>query len=102
MTVDFNELDTLVHGPLRLGILTALQIDGATDFTTIKRRLAQSDGLIGSHLMKLEQAGYITSDKQFVARRPKTIYRITPVGRKALRAYLAAMQEVIDAVKGSQ
>jgi DNA-binding PadR family transcriptional regulator len=102
MTVDFNELDPIVHGPLRLGILTGLQIDGPEDFTTLKRRLNLSDGLLGGHLMKLEQAGYIASDKRFVRRRPKTSYSITRAGRRALASYLDAMQSVIDAVAASR
>ena len=102
MNVDFKEIDTLVHGPQRLAILTNLQIDGTLDFTTLKRRLDLSDGLLGSHLMKLEEAAYITSEKGFVGRRPKTIYGITPAGRRALSAYLSAMQQVIDAVAATR
>jgi DNA-binding PadR family transcriptional regulator len=102
MTFDFNGLDTVVHGPLRLGVLTALQVDGPLDFTTLKRRLDTSDGVIGSHLLKLEQAGYITGQKRFVGRRPNTTYRITAAGRRALKTYLAAMQSVIDSVTATR
>lgn len=98
MSVDFNELDTVVHGPLRLGILTALQVDGPMDFTTLKLRLEASDGVIGSHLLRLEQAGYIAAQKRFVGRRPNTTYRMTASGRKALVSYLSFMQSVIDSV----
>jgi DNA-binding PadR family transcriptional regulator len=100
MPIDFNGLDTAVHGPVRLGILTALQIDGPLDFTTLKKRLAVSDGAIGPHLLKLEEIGYLTCTKAFVGRRPRTTYRITPAGRKALTHYLEQMQVVIDAVRG--
>jgi DNA-binding HxlR family transcriptional regulator len=102
MTVDVRELDTLVHGPQRLAILTNLQIDGTLDFTTLKRRLALSDGLLGSHLMKLEAAGYVDVAKGFVGRRPKTLYTLTPAGRRALAGYLASMQEIIDAVAAAR
>ena len=102
MSVDFNDLDPLVHGPLRLAILTTLQIDGPVDFTTLKRRLDISDGLLGSHLMRLEQAAYIASEKEFVARRPRTVYSITSAGRRALGSYLDAMQRVIDQVAASR
>jgi DNA-binding PadR family transcriptional regulator len=98
MNVDYNAIDTVVNGPIRLGVLTALQIDGALDFTTLKRRLDASDGVIGSHLVKLEEAGYIRAQKRFVGRRPNTTYRITATGRRALATYLAAMQKVIDDV----
>jgi DNA-binding PadR family transcriptional regulator len=97
--IDFNALDTAVHGPVRLGVLTALQVDGPLDFTTLKKRLEAADGVIGLHLRRLEDAGYIAFKKAFVGRRPKTIYRITPRGRKALANYLDAMQRLIDAVE---
>ncbi|NQU24933.1 MAG: transcriptional regulator [Candidatus Nealsonbacteria bacterium] len=96
--IDFNGLDTVVHGPVRLGVLTALQIDGPLDFTTLKKRLNVADGAIGIHLRKLEDIGYLTCKKAFVGRRPKSTYRITPKGRGALRDYLDAMQRVINAV----
>jgi DNA-binding PadR family transcriptional regulator len=96
--MDFNGLDTVVHGPLRLGVLTHLQVEGPLDFSALKQRLEATDGLIGSHLLKLEEAGYITSAKKFVHRRPKTIYRLTAAGRGALTAYLDAMRGLIDRV----
>ena len=98
MTIDFNGLDTAVHGPVRLGVMTALQIDGPLDFTMLKKRLHVADGALGLHLRKLEDVRYITCRKAFVGRRPKSTYRITPDGRKALADYLVAMQRVIDAV----
>jgi predicted ArsR family transcriptional regulator len=99
MPIDFNGLDTTVHGPVRLGVLTALQIDGPLDFTTLKKRLAVADGALGLHLQKLGEAGYVSCEKAFVGQRPKSTYRITPVGRRALSNYLNAMQSVIDSVR---
>ena len=96
--IDFNGLDTVVHGPVRLGVLTALQTGGPLDFTTLKKRLDVGDGVLGLHLRKLEDTGYLTCKKTFVGRRPKSTYRITPSGRKALVCYLHAMQTLIDAV----
>ena len=98
MSIDFNGLDTAVHGPVRLGVITALQIDGPLDFSTLKKRLNVADGALGLHLRKLEDVGYVTCRKAFVGRRPKSTYRITAGGRKALADYLSAMQRVIDAV----
>ncbi len=100
--VDFNGLDTAVHGPVRLGVLTALQIDGALDFTTLKKRLDAGDGAMAMHLRKLEESRYVTCRKAFVGRRPKTTYRITNTGRKALAQYLEMMQRVIDEVEQSR
>ena len=77
-TIDFNGLDTAVHGPIRLGVLTALTTDGPTDFTTLKQRLNLSDGAVGPQLLKLEEIGYLKCVKSFVARRPKSTYSITP------------------------
>ena len=99
LPIDFNELDTAVHGPVRLGVLTALQIEGPLDFTTLKKRLQASDGSLGSHLQTLEDTGYIAGKKAFVGRRPKTTYRLRPAGRKALANYLAAMQVLLDAIE---
>ena len=102
MKVDFNGLDTAVHGPVRLGVLTALQIDGALDFTTLKKRLEVTDGALGLHLQKLEETGYVACKKSFVGQRPKSTYRITPAGRAALAHYLDAMRAVIESVKRSR
>jgi predicted ArsR family transcriptional regulator len=97
--IDFNGLDTTIHGPIRLGVLTALQIHGPLDFTTLKKQLAVSDGALGLHLQKLEEAAYVNCEKAFVGQRPKSTYRITAAGRRALSKYLDAMQAVIDSVK---
>lgn len=94
--VDFNGLDTVVHGPVRLGVITALQVEGPLDFTTLVKRFEIADGAMGVHLRKLEDAGYITTKRQFVGRRPKSTYRITTAGRRALGRYLETMQQIID------
>lgn len=100
--IDFNGLDSVVHGPVRLGVLTALQTCGPADFTTLKKRLDVGDGVLGLHLRRLEDGGYITCRKAFVGRRPRSTYRITRGGRKALAGYLEAMQRVIDAVEADE
>ena len=94
--IDFNGLDSTVHGPLRLGILTALRMDGALDFTTLKHRLEASDGVLGINLRKLEDQGYISCKKSFVGRRPKSTYQITHAGIKALGKYLDTMRRLLD------
>ena len=83
-------------------MLTALRIEGPLDFTTLKKRLEVGDGVLGLHLRKLEETGYLTCKKTFVGRRPKSTYRITRTGRKALADYLDAMQSLIDAVEAGQ
>ena len=96
--IDLNALDTTVHGPIRLGVLSSLHIDGSLDFTALKKRLNAADGSLGMHLQKLEDANYITSKKRLIGRRPNTTYRMTSAGKKALVGYLQKMQELINAV----
>jgi DNA-binding MarR family transcriptional regulator len=96
--IDFNGLDTTVHGPLRLGVLTALQLDGPHDFTALKKRLAAADGSLGLQLRKLEEAEFIESDKSFVGRRPRTTYLLTRKGRSALAGYLDTLQQLLVAM----
>ena len=100
--IDFNGLDTAVHGPIRLGIMTALQVDGALDFMTLKKRLDTVDGSLNLHLGKLEECAYITSKKAFVGVRPKTTYKITALGRKALTNYLQSMKTLIEYMDSAQ
>lgn len=96
--IDFNGLDTTVHGPLRLGVLTALQLDGPHDFTALKKRLEAVDGSLGLQLQKLEEAEYIRAEKAFVGRRPKTTYTLTTKGRTALSNYLDTLQRLLVAM----
>ena len=100
--IDFNGLDSAVHGPIRLGIMTALQVDGSLDFTTLRRRLDTADGSLNLHLGKLEECGYITSKKAFVGLRPKTTYKITAAGRKALTNYLQSMKSLIEYMESAK
>ena len=100
--INFNGLDSAVYGPIRLGILSALQMDGASDFTTLKKRLEVADGALGLHLGKLEEIGYLTCKKAFVGRRPKSTYTITTKGKRALSNYLDAMQQLINALENSK
>ena len=95
---DISELDTAVHGPVRLGVLTALQVEGTVSFTNLKKRLRVADGAIGMHLQKLEEIGYVAAKKEFVGKRPKTSYALTRKGRAALLGYLETMQRLIDSM----
>lgn len=99
--IDFNAIDTAVHGPVRLGVLALLQVEGPLDFTSLKKRLKVTDGVLGAHLQKLEEIGYIGSHRSFVGRRAKSTYRILAAGRASLTKYLASMQELIDAIADS-
>ena len=99
--VDFNGLDTIVHGPVRLGILTLLHLDGPLDFTALKKRLDVPDGAMGTHLQKLEEEGYIRVKKEFIGKRPRSTYHLLPAGRAAFAKHLRNLQSIIDAVEGT-
>jgi DNA-binding HxlR family transcriptional regulator len=99
LPIDFNGLDSAIHGPIRLGIMTSLQVDGALDFTTLKKRLEVPDGSLHLHLKTLEESGYVRSHKAIVGLRPKTTYTMTPAGRKALATYVQSMRAVISALE---
>jgi DNA-binding PadR family transcriptional regulator len=98
LPIDFNGLDSAIHGPIRLGIMTALQMDGSLDFTTLKTRLTVPDGSLNLHLRTLEEAGYVRSRKAIVALRPKTTYAMTVSGRAALAKYVQAMRALVGAL----
>ncbi|HEY6971407.1 MAG TPA: transcriptional regulator [Candidatus Angelobacter sp.] len=99
--VDFNSLDTIVHGPVRLGILTLLQVDGPLDFTALKKRLHVPDGALGAHLQRLQDEGYISVKREFIGRRPRSTYRLLPAGRAAFARHLKNLKAVIDAVEAA-
>ena len=71
------------------------------DFTTLKKRLEVTDGALGAHLSKLEEAGYVRSDKTFVGRRPRTYYLLETRGRRALSAYLESMRTLVSSIESS-
>lgn len=96
LPINFNGLDTAIHGPIRLGVLTALSIHGPLDFTTLKRRLEVADGPLGQHLGKLQETGYIVARKRFIARRPNTSYQLTATGRRAFAQYLESMRRLLN------
>src|SRR5215471_3390250 len=98
--IDFNSLDTVVHGPVRLGIMTLLQVDGPLDFTALKKRLKVADGALGAHLQTLVAEGYVGVKKEFVGRRPRSTYRLLPGGRAAFCRHLRNLKSILDAVDG--
>jgi DNA-binding HxlR family transcriptional regulator len=92
---ELPELDRLIHERLRLGILSALAINDSLNFNDLKRVLKTSDGNLSVHAQKLEAAGYLRCNKFFYGRIPRTEYRLTPAGRKALETYLEQMERFI-------
>ena len=93
------ELDRLIHERLRLGIISALAVNERLTFNDLKRLLQTTDGNLSVHARKLEDAQYITCDKRFQGRVPRTEYRLTTAGRRALEKYLVHMEAIIKAVR---
>jgi DNA-binding MarR family transcriptional regulator len=91
--------DRLIYERVRLGIMSALATNDALTFNELKALFDVSDGNLGAHARKLEEAGYIVCTKSFEDRRPKSQYRITQIGKKALLRYLEHIEAVIKATR---
>ncbi|HMG18018.1 MAG TPA: transcriptional regulator [Gemmatimonadales bacterium] len=93
------ELDRLIHERVRLAIVSALAVRDSLTFNELKALLKTSDGNLSVHARKLEDAEYITCEKSFAGRVPKTEYRLTAFGRRALERYLDHMEALIRATR---
>lgn len=93
------ELDRLIHERVRLGIVSALAVNGTLGFTDLRDLLGVTDGNLSAHARRLEDAGYLLCHKSFEGRTPRTEFELTPVGRKALGAYLEHMEAIIHATR---
>lgn len=93
------ELDRLIHERVRLGIVSALAVNVALSFNELKALLRTTDGNLSVHARKLEDAQYLTCTKSFEGRIPKTQYRLTAAGRRALERYLDHMEALIRATR---
>ena len=92
-------LDRLIHERIRLGIVSALAVNRSLTFNELKALLKTTDGNLSVHARKLEEADYILCTKSFDGRLPKTEYRLTAAGRKALERYLDHMEALIRATR---
>ena len=93
------KLDRLIHERLRLGILSALAANESLTFNELKKLLKTTDGNLSVHARKLEDAHYVACTKSFAGRLPKTEYRLTAAGRRALERYLDHMEALIQAMR---
>ena len=91
-----TELDRTVHAPARLMILAYLSVVDSADFTFLLRQTELTRGNLSTHLKKLEEAGYIRVEKEFVERVPRTLIRLEEAGRQAIETYRENMRQVID------
>lgn len=92
-------LDRLIHEPIRLGIVSALAVNETMSFNELKELLKTTDGNLSVHARKLEEGQYIDCEKYFEGRMPKTEYRLSTAGRRALETYLDHMEALIRATR---
>jgi DNA-binding HxlR family transcriptional regulator len=92
-------LDRLIHERLRLGIVSALAVNDSLSFNDLKRLMKTTDGNLSVHARRLEEAHYVTCNKTFEGRVPRTSYALTPLGRRALERYLDHMEALIRATR---
>ena len=94
-----DDADRLIYERVRLGIMSALAVNEQLTFTDLKQLFDVTDGNLSAHARKLEDAGYIVCTKSFEDRRPRSQYKLTGAGRKALERYLEHMEAVIKATR---
>jgi DNA-binding MarR family transcriptional regulator len=94
-----GELDNIIHQPVRLRImaaLCALEQGGQMDFVYLRKMLNLTDGNLGAHLIKLEEAGYLTIEKTFIAKKPCTYVSVSGKGRDAFNEHVNALKQIIE------
>lgn len=98
-----GSLDRLIHDHVRLGIVSALAVNDSLSFVDLKAALGATDGNLSVHARRLEEAGYVVCVKSFAGRTPRSDYKLTAAGRRALEKYLDHMDAIIRATrKGSE
>ncbi|WP_165191455.1 winged helix-turn-helix domain-containing protein [Caulobacter soli] len=94
-----DRIDELVHAPVRLAAIVRLHEVEQADFMDLRSLLGVTPGNLSAHLLKLQAAGYLTLDKRFVERKPRTEVRLTSKGRQAYLAYLVALGDLTGRVR---
>jgi DNA-binding HxlR family transcriptional regulator len=97
---ELPELNPVIHGKLRLALLSLLVGVEEAEFTWLRSKTGSTDGNLGAQLAKLEEAGYVTVEKKFVQRKPQTLYRMTETGRQAFLEYVQALKELLGSAIG--
>ena len=95
MPDDLPELDPVIHGRLRLALLSLLLGVEEADFTWLREKTGATDGNLSVQMVKLEAAGFVAMEKRFVGRKPQTLFRMTQKGREALAQYLATLNRLL-------
>ena len=96
-----DQPDDIIHQPMRLKIMTALRSlpDQKMEFARIKALLDATDGNLGAHLSTLERAAYISVEKDFLGKKPRTRIQLTKTGRRAFEKYVAFMRQIVDGTR---
>jgi DNA-binding HxlR family transcriptional regulator len=93
---ELPNLNPVIHGKLRLAVLSLLIGVEQADFTWLRQKTGSTDGNLGAQMLKLEEAGYVAMEKRFAGRKPQTLYRMTPTGREALATYVSALKHLLN------
>ncbi len=93
---ELPELNPVVHGRLRLALLSLLSGVDQAEFTWLRAKTQSTDGNLGAQLLKLEEAGYVAVEKKFISRKPQSVYRITDSGRQALAEYVQSLKILLS------
>jgi DNA-binding MarR family transcriptional regulator len=92
---DYQRLDEVIHSRIRLAAMSILAGVESAEFTYLRDRTGATDGNLGAHMRKLEEAGYVAVEKKFEARKPVTRYALTGAGRRAFAAYVERLGEML-------
>jgi DNA-binding HxlR family transcriptional regulator len=92
---DYQQLDDIIHSRIRLAIMSLLITVDEAEFTFIREKVHATDGNLGMHLKKLEDAGYVAVKKEFVERKPSSSYKLTQKGRRAFELYVGRLEQMI-------
>lgn len=92
---DYQQLDDVIHSRIRLAVMSLLITLEEAEFNFLKEKINATDGNMSVHLKKLEDAGYISVKKEFINRKPRTMYSLTKNGRKAFEMYLEQLEKMI-------
>lgn len=92
---DYQQLDDVIHSRIRLAVMALLITVEEAEFNFLKEKVNATDGNMSVHLKKLEDAGYISVKKEFINRKPRTMYALTKTGRRAFEAYLEQLEKMV-------
>lgn len=93
---DYQQLDEIIHSRIRLSVMSILASVEAAEFTYLRERTGATDGNLGAHLRKLEDAKYVAVEKRFEERRPVTTYALTARGREAFGRYVDRLEHMLS------